>query len=297
MKGTRWVGPALMAAGGWAMMGGAHAQNTAGAAAQDARMHYSLLLAGLAVAFFVLLLAAMQIGKWLGRGSDEKSGSGSAVIEGSVFALLGLLVAFTFSGAAQRMAERRDLLVQEVNAIGTAWLRIDMIDAGDQPRLRDQFRLYVDERINYYRNVADLEQREAIAARVAGLQKDIWTTSMQAARHSVPPFSASYVAAVNDMFDVASAQTVTQKVHPPIAAYVFLGFLTLVAAGLVGLNLASSKRNTMLHQLVYAVVMTAALYIIIDFEFPRIGTIRIDQSDALLVAQREAMADAPAGSD
>ncbi|WP_129238776.1 hypothetical protein [Achromobacter veterisilvae] len=40
-----------------------------------------------------------------------------------------------------------------------------------------------------------------------------------------------------------------------------------------------------------AVVMTAALYIIIDFEFPRIGTIRIDQSDALLVSQRQSMVD------
>ncbi|CAB3720888.1 hypothetical protein EUC41_04080 [Achromobacter denitrificans] len=257
-------------------------------------MNYSLLLAGLAVAFFALLLVAIQLGKWLGRHADEKGGSGAAVIEGSVFALLGLLVAFTFSGAAQRMAERRDLLVQEVNAIGTAWLRIDMVNAGDQPRLREQFRQYVDLRIDYYRNVADLEQRDTIAARIGTLQKEIWTTSMQAARASVPPFATSYVGAVNDMFDVASAQTVAQKVHPPVAAYVFLGFLTLVAAGLVGLNLASSKRRTLLHQVIYAVVMTAALYIIIDFEFPRIGTIRIDQSDALLVAQRQSMVD-PAG--
>ncbi|WYX31384.1 hypothetical protein WJ976_08475 [Achromobacter denitrificans] len=150
-------------------------------------MNYSLLLAGLAVAFFALLLVAIQLGKWLGRHADEKGGSGAAVIEGSVFALLGLLVAFTFSGAAQRMAERRDLLVQEVNAIGTAWLRIDMVNAGDQPRLREQFRQYVDLRIDYYRNVADLEQRDTIAARIGTLQKEIWTTSMQAARASVPP--------------------------------------------------------------------------------------------------------------
>jgi hypothetical protein len=55
-----------------------------------------------------------------------------------------------------------------------------------------------------------------------------------------------------------------------------------------------SQRDSLLHQLVYAVVMTAAIYIIVDFEFPRIGTIRIDQSDALLAAQRQAMVDPPA---
>ena len=111
-------------------------------------MDYSLILSGLALAFFLLLLLAMNIGKRLGQGGDERSRSGSAAVEASVFALLGLLIAFTFSGAAQRMAERRNILVQEVNAIGTAWLRIDMLAAPAQPALRDAFRRYVDERIS-----------------------------------------------------------------------------------------------------------------------------------------------------
>ena len=256
-------------------------------------MNYSLLLAGLAVLFFALLLLAIRIGKRLGHGSDDKSGAGAAAIEASVFALLGLLVAFTFSGAAQRMAERRNLLVQEVNSIGTAWLRIDLLNAADQPTLRDQFRRYVDGRIEYYSHVSDLGQRDAIAAKVGALQNEIWATSMKAVRNTEPPFAASYVNAGNDMFDVSTAQTVAQKVHPPLATYVFLVFLALVCACLIGSKLALSQRDSLLHQLVYAVVMTAAIYIIVDFEFPRIGTIRIDQSDALLAAQRQAMIDPP----
>ncbi|MBV7482424.1 hypothetical protein [Bordetella sp. BOR01] len=260
-------------------------------------MNYSVVLVGLAVLFYFLLFAAIQVGRYLGRraGPDGESGrSGAAAIEASVFALLGLLVAFTFSGAAQRMAERRDLLVQEVNAIGTAWLRIDLINAADQPQLREQFRRYVDERINYHRHVADLRQREAIADQVAAMQKQIWASSMQAAARSTPPFAASYVDAVNEMFDISTTLTVAQKVHPPLVTYLFLGFLALVCGCFVGLNLANAKRGSLIHQALYALVMTAALYIIIDFEFPRIGTIRIDQSDALLIAQRDAMSD-PAG--
>lgn len=252
-------------------------------------MNYSLLLAVLAVVFFVLVLLAMQLGKRLGQNADETSRSGTAAIEASVFALLGLLVAFTFSGAAQRMAERRTILVQEVNDIGTAWLRIDLLNAADQPALRDLFRRYVDERINYYGHVADLDGRDAIAARVGAIQKEIWTASMRASSNTPPPFAASYVAAVNDMFDISTTQTVAQKIHPPAMAYVFLCALALIGAGLIGFNLAASKRSPLLHQAVYAAVMTAALYIIVDFEFPRIGTIRIDQSDALLIAQRQSM--------
>ncbi|MFC4278127.1 bestrophin-like domain [Achromobacter aloeverae] len=256
-------------------------------------MNYPLVLAGLALGFFVLLLGAISLGKRMRAGHDEKGSAGGAVVEGAVFALLGLLVAFTFSGAAQRMAERRNLLAQEVNDIGTAWLRIDLMAADAQPRLREQFRAYVDARIDYYRHVADLDSRDAIAARVSGLQTEIWRTSMQAAATSVPPYAVSYIGAVNDMFDVASAQTVAQKVHPPIATYAFLGLLALVCGVLAGMNLAAAGRGGVLHQFIFAAVMTAALYIIVDFEFPRIGVIRIDQSDVLLVAQRQSMVDPP----
>ncbi|WP_370539651.1 hypothetical protein [Achromobacter sp. UMC71] len=147
-------------------------------------MNYSLVLASGAVLFFFLLLASIRVGRYLGRhdGPDEKGTAGSAAIEASVFALLGLLIAFTFSGAAQRMADRRNLLVSEVNAIGTAWLRIDLLDSADQPLLRDQFRRYVDERVNYYRHVADLDARDRIATQVGAIQKEIWTRSMAAAK-------------------------------------------------------------------------------------------------------------------
>lgn len=256
-------------------------------------MNYSFVLAAASVAFFFVLLGAIRVGRALGRnsGAQDKGTAGSAAIEASVFALLGLLIAFTFSGAAQRMADRRNLLVAEVNAIGTAWLRIDLLSAGDQPALREQFRQYVDERINYYRHVADLDGRDAIAAKVGDIQKQIWRTSIAAAQNALPPFAASYIGAVNDMFDVSTAQIVAQKVHPPAMTYLFLGFLALICACLIGVNLADAKRDTWFHQIIYAIVMTAALYIIIDFEFPRIGAIRIDQSDALLTAQRESMGD------
>ena len=254
-------------------------------------MNYSVILFALAAGFFLLLLLALQFGKRLGRDADEKGRAGAAAIEASVFALLGLLLAFTFSGAAQRMSDRRAVLVQEVNAIGTAWLRIDLLAPAAQPGLREDFRRYVDGRILYYQRVADLDARDGIANDVSKLQQAIWRRSIQAAQDSVPPYAASYIGAVNEMFDVSTTQTVAQKIHPPMMTYVFLGLLALVSAGLAGFNLGAAKRTGLGHQLVYAVVMTSALYIIVDYEFPRIGTIRIDQSDALLIAQRQSMVD------
>lgn len=254
-------------------------------------MNYSFLLAGIAALFLVLILLAMQLGKRWGRHADEKSSAGAVAIEASVFALLGLLVAFAFSGAAQRMAERRNLIVQEVNAMGTAWLRIDLLETQYQPKLREEFRRYVDARSDYYRHVADLDQREVIGARVGEIQREIWRSSVDAVRNGSPPLGVSYLGAVNEMFDVSTTQTVAQNVHPPIATYAFLGALVLVCASFIGVNLGPGRRGNTLHQILYAVVMTGALYIIVDFEFPRVGLIRIDQNDVLLASQRQSMVD------
>jgi len=255
-------------------------------------MSYSFLLATISAAFFVSLLVAMQIGGRIGRNrrsGKDSAQAGAGAIEAAVFALLGLLIAFTFSGAAQRLVERRNLIVQEVNAIGTAWLRVGLLNAPDQGNMRNLFRNYVDSRLDYFHNVADIQGRDAIAARSTALQNDIWNTAMTQRKNADPEFVASFVQAVNDMFDASTTVTVAQNAHPPPAIYIFLGVLALLCACIVGLNLSSDGRPGWFHQTLYAVVMTATLYVIVDLEFPRIGYIRLDQIDSLLASQRASM--------
>src|SRR4051812_20653426 len=82
--------------------------------------------------------------------------SGVGAVEASIFTLLGLLVAFTFQGAAARFDARRTLVVEEANNIGTAWLRIDLLPAEQQPAMRGLFRQYVDSRLETYRRIPDM---------------------------------------------------------------------------------------------------------------------------------------------
>ena len=85
-------------------------------------------------------------------------------IEGAVFGLLGLGLAFTFSGAAERMLVRRALIGQEGNVVGTAWLRIDVLPAAAQPEIRALFRRYVDLRLEANRAIPDAPRvRERLA--------------------------------------------------------------------------------------------------------------------------------------
>jgi len=88
----------------------------------------------------------------------EKGMTGLGAIEEALFSLFGLLIAFTFSGSASRFDSRRQLLAEEINDIGTAYLRLDLLPAGVQPALHGLFHDYVDSRLAVYRKLPGLRQ-------------------------------------------------------------------------------------------------------------------------------------------
>src|SRR3954470_21352105 len=103
---------------------------------------------------FVAMLLLIEIGRSIGvrrRSNDPEDDKGLGTLEGAVFALFGLMVAFTFSGAGSRFNEKRMLIAEEVNAIGTAYLRLHLLPQQTQPALQELFRRYLDSRLETYR--------------------------------------------------------------------------------------------------------------------------------------------------
>lgn len=253
----------------------------------------------LAAAIFSILLflgtlLCLRMGWLLGRAQlrteGEDSVAGLGAIEGSVYALMGLLIAFTFTGAAQRFENRRDLIVVEVNAIGTAWLRLDILDAEAREDMRALFKQYLDARIATYLNVGDPEQVASRLARSAELQTAIWARLIAAARQDPTVRTASMVLPpVNQMFDIANTRLLATRQHPPIAIYLMLAFLVLVSALLAGFAMAKSSRQSWLHILGFAAVVSIAAYLILDLEFPRLGLLRVDAFDEAFLQLRRSM--------
>ena len=258
-------------------------------------MNKMLLATLLAMGLFVGILILLEVGRRLGNqrlASDpEGARAGTGVVEGAIFALVGLLIAFTFSGAASRFDARRDLIVQETNAIGTAWLRLDLLPAGTQPAIRERFRQYVDARLEVYRKLPDIEAARAELARATALQEDIWTQAVAAGRleGAPPPATMLLLPALNEMFDITTTRTMATQMHPPIVIYGMLVGLALASALLAGYGMAGGKSRNWLHILGFAAVMAVAVYVIIDLEFPRLGLIRVDAFDQALVELRASM--------
>jgi hypothetical protein len=243
---------------------------------------------------FAFILLFVWVGRRIGMQRSveetERERVGLVTVETAIYALLGLMVAFTFSGATSRFDTRRAQTVQEANAIGTAYLRLDLLPAAAQPALRDKFRLYADARMAIYRALPDLEASNAQAARAAELQGAIWTDSIAALRNAPPQASLLLVPALNDMIDITTTRAIALRTHTPQVILGALVLLTLICSLLVGYGLAGGKVfATNLHMIGFALMMTVTIYVILDLDNPRVGLIRLDYVDQALADVRTGM--------
>ena len=249
---------------------------------------------GVAFGLFAAILVCWEIGRRIAlrrRARDpdaEREGFGA--VEGAVFGLMGLLLAFSFSGAMARWDVRRELVVEEANDIGTAWLRIDLLPKAAQPELRALFRRYLDARLAAYRAVPDLELVNAELARANALQQDIWARAVEA---SIAPEGERarilLLPALNAMIDITTTRSVAARTHPPEVINALLIGLVLASSLMAGSAMADSRSRAWLHMLGFALAMSVSVYMIFDLEYPRQGLIRIDAIDQVLVDLRASM--------
>lgn len=257
----------------------------------DVATHGAELAAGL----FVGIMLCLRFGRMLGlraiarEGYEEAPSIGS--LEAAIFALLGLLIAFTFSGALERFDKRRAQVVEEANAIGTAWLRVDLLPESAQPELRETFRRYVDSRIDTYRKLPDLEAAREELGRSQRLQSEIWAQAVAAVRSPEGRSSAEMliVPALNQMFDITTVRVTATQIHPPMIVFAMLIALALASAVLAGYQSAGARGFAWIYKVGFAAIVSLTVYVILDIEYPRMGFVRIDAIDQVLLNVRAAM--------
>jgi hypothetical protein len=210
-------------------------------------------------------------------------------VEAAVFALFGLLIAFTFSGAATRFFEKQMLVVEEANDIGTAYLRVDLAPPSAQPALRVMFRDYLDSRIETYRKLPDLSAAQVEMAKSKELQDRIWAAAIEATRstEAAPGAAILLLPALNSMFDITTTRTMELRIHPPSVVWTLLFLLGLICSLLAGHRMAIRGPRNWLHILGFTIITVVVVYTILEVEYPREGLIRI--SDRVLVELRQSM--------
>jgi hypothetical protein len=258
-------------------------------------MNFEIISSLISVCLFICMLASSEIGRRIGiarlvRNTDGLAKGGSAA-EGAVFGLLGLIVAFTFSGAASRFEDRRNLITEESNAIGTTYLRIDLLPEDAQPEMRELFRQYLDLRLGTYPNAGNVAVMKEKYDQTAALQGEIWTKSVNASRRPEAAGSAEklLLPALNEMIDITSTRASATKKHPPLTIFLLLAGLSFIGSLLIGYSMSVNKSRSWIHTIAFSAIMSLTIYVILDLEFPRMGLIRVDAADQILIELRKSM--------
>jgi hypothetical protein len=247
-----------------------------------------------AVSLLVIMLVSMDIGYRIGhrRKSSDAQTSIEVIgtVDAAVFGLLGLILAFTFSGASERLVIRRAQIVQEANAIGTAYLRIDVLAPLDQPAIRELFRSYLDKRIEVFDKFTDRATSNAALEKAEQLQRDIWSRSVASCGADPKPDACLLMLpALNEMIDITTTRTMATQTHAPLAILLLLILLAFAGAMLSGYAMSRQPTRSILHMLLFSLVVSAAVYVVLDLEYPRAGVISLRSMDQALYQLRETM--------
>ena len=227
------------------------------------------------VGSFVLLWAAAWVGGRLhlryGNRVEKGLHEDFAVVQAASLTLLGLIIGFSFSMATGRYDLRKNYEEAEANAIGTEYVRVDLLPPDEGPQLRSLLRQYVQLRIRSYesRNSDDLRQ---IDQQTGELQSRLWAGVTRTANAQPTPLRALVVAGMND---VLNSQGYTQAAwwnRIPVAAWCLMFAIALFCNLLIGFG--AQRRSAMLFA-VLPVMVAISFFLIADIDSPRRGVIRV----------------------
>ena len=204
------------------------------------------------------------------------------ILRAASLTLLGLIIGFSFAMAVSRYDERKKFEIEEANAIGTEYLRADLMPSGDAAQLRALLRQYISQRIVFYL-AADERRTVQIDTETKKLQSDLWSTVVRVA--TTQPTSLVQLV-VSGMNDVLNSQGYTQAAWQnriPIAAWTLMILMAVVCNLMLGYN--EHRANWLL--LILPFIVSMSFFLIADIDSPRRGVIRVHGSD--LIAQSQYM--------
>jgi len=228
-----------------------------------------------------LLLFLLMMGMvWLGallrkRKSSEKS---LGTIEGSLFGLLGLLLAFTFSMSASRYDARKTIMIEEVNDIGTALLRADLYPDSLRHDFRKDFVSYIQARINYYDAGRDTTKIALAKQQTTTIADKIWKRAVLASKNpSNLAATQQMIPALNAMIDATTLREAAGKGRVPDSIIALLFILSLACSFFAGYVIPSHEKMEKITILGFILLTVIVVYVILDLDRPRRGLINMDE--------------------
>jgi hypothetical protein len=244
----------------------------------------------IAIVLFILLIVfylfGFQIRKRIIKRNPEQSLEDLGAINGTLLGLLALLLAFTFGMSNSRFDTRRQLIVQEANAIGTVVLRTEIYPDSMRHLLKGQLKEYLEARIAFLE--AGMDEKKLISTYVKAneISSTIWSTAATYARvDDITTRTSELLPALNEMIDLTTTRRAAGEATIPDSIMYFLFILCICSAFLLGYD--RKKDFDWIVVIGFAIMLSATVFTIIDMDRPRTGLINMNNPNHKIIELRE----------
>lgn len=226
----------------------------------------------------IAVLIFWEIGYRFGHRTTQiekpETGASITTLVSIIVGLVAFLLAFTFNMAEGRFQERREVFIDDVNAIGTAYLRADTIAEPERSNIKALMRQYVDERIE----IASNDDLNGALKKAADLQSEMWQQTAIAAEKDRSPIAAIFVESMNQMFDMHTKRVTVMLQHRiPISIWLALFALTALGVAAMGYQNGLLDRGRSPAVAIVALMFAIVIFMIADLDTPGRGAIYVDQ--------------------
>lgn len=232
---------------------------------------------------FGAILLMVRVGWFVGNKTNERSkGSKTSTDDTLVSAILGLMalvMAFTFSGASDRLDAREHLKLAEVNSISSAISSADYFNEDERSNLRCLIKTYLDERIVLYQDYLKSDDFSLRQSKAESILNQIRIATLQSAKQTPTAdrnLANEAIKTVNIMLDAYDNQRQAMFLHPPNVIWVSLIILVLIGSFLSGYKMGLTKKRERFISFMFAALMSSAIYLTISLEFPQLGNISLE---------------------
>lgn len=244
----------------------------------------SLLCFFLFIGMFLLIGAGHLLHK-----KTSISDEGIGAVEGALFALLGLIMAFTFGMAGSRFESKRLVITEEANAIGTAYLRVDLYQS-DSAKIvfRNYFKQYIEARIGNY--AAGFNEPLKLTTKTSSdsFNQLIWDHAVSLSKNKdnyIP--TMQMVPALNAMIDIVATRESALKARVPDSILWLLFLMILSCSFLIGFSIPINKKVNFISIIGFVILSLLVVYVILDLDRPSRGLINLSEQSQVITDLRK----------
>jgi hypothetical protein len=235
---------------------------------------------------FTLLLVAEEVGSRLRKrkllGSESVEKGDIALVLGAVLTLLSLMLGFTYMMSSDRYETRRQLVIEEANAIGTTYLRSQTLPEPQSSEIQTLLRQYAAHRVEIADTVrGGAGKIEELEARTRQLHNSIWSRATVLARENPSPVVAVFLTSLNEMIDIHTKRLAAFRNRVPASIYPVLFISSAIALWLAGFYFGASKQRVRILPMIFAVLIASVMWLIMDLDHPVRGTITASQQSLI----------------